>query len=167
MGGRSTRGVHGWPSNKSPDTARVILVVLLAVDKVRTARPGTPWLLDATAERMRQLDEDNRQLRPALAEALGAARERRVTGATAPRDPPGKRAAQIIGPCWTTPPRPRRQHRPRHNMQGSGLDLATTQDQQGARGCGKEVGGSESAGSAGTSLASRGLSGPPSGVFVV
>ena len=55
--------------------------------------------LEATAERMRQLEEDNRQLRQALAAALGDARERRVTGATSPRDTPGKRAPEIIGPC--------------------------------------------------------------------
>jgi DNA-binding Lrp family transcriptional regulator len=55
--------------------------------------------LQAATERMRQLEEDNRQLRHALAEALGVAREHRVTGATSPRDTPGKRAARIIGPC--------------------------------------------------------------------
>ena len=55
--------------------------------------------LEAATERMRQLEEDNRQLRHALAEALGVAREHRVTGATSPRDTPGKRAARIIGPC--------------------------------------------------------------------
>ena len=54
--------------------------------------------LEATTERMRQLEEDNRQLRQALAQALGAARERRVTGATSTRDTPGKRAAEIIRP---------------------------------------------------------------------
>ncbi|HYO17606.1 MAG TPA: DUF6262 family protein [Dermatophilaceae bacterium] len=55
--------------------------------------------LEAATERMRQLEEDNRQLRQALAEALGVARERRVTGEASPRDTPGKRAARIIGPC--------------------------------------------------------------------
>ena len=54
--------------------------------------------LEATAKRMRQFEEDNRQLRRALAEALGAALERRVTGDPSPRDTPRKRAARIIGP---------------------------------------------------------------------
>lgn len=55
--------------------------------------------LEATTERMRHLEDDNRQLRQALAEALGAAREQRVTGATSTRDTPGKPGVKIIGPC--------------------------------------------------------------------
>ncbi len=55
--------------------------------------------LEASTERMRQLEQDNRQLRQALAEALGASREERVTGTAALRDTPGKRATRIIGPC--------------------------------------------------------------------
>ena len=55
--------------------------------------------LEASTERMRQLEQDNRQLREALAEALGTSRQERVTGTTAPRDTPGKRATRIIGPC--------------------------------------------------------------------
>lgn len=55
--------------------------------------------LEATTERMRQLEQDNRQLRQALAEAIGATRQGRVTGATPPRDTPEKRTAKIIGPC--------------------------------------------------------------------
>ena len=54
--------------------------------------------LEAAAERMRQLEEDNRQLREALAEALGATRTARVTGKTR-RDTPGRQAAKLIGPC--------------------------------------------------------------------
>lgn len=55
--------------------------------------------LEAATARMRQLEEDNRQLRHALAEALGIARERRVTAGTSRRDTPGKRATKITGPC--------------------------------------------------------------------
>ena len=55
--------------------------------------------LEAATERTRQLEEDNHQLRQALAEALGAARERRVTGQASHRDTPGKRAAKVVGPC--------------------------------------------------------------------
>jgi len=50
--------------------------------------------LEATTERMRQLEHDNRQLRQALAEALGATREGRITGTIPPRDTPGKRATK-------------------------------------------------------------------------
>ena len=55
--------------------------------------------LEAATERMRQLEEDNRQLREALAEALGAARTARVTGKNSRRDTPGRQAAKLIGPC--------------------------------------------------------------------
>ncbi len=53
--------------------------------------------LEATTERLRQLEAENRELRHALAEALGQARERRVTGSRP--DTPGKPAPKIIGPC--------------------------------------------------------------------
>lgn len=56
--------------------------------------------LEAATERTRQLEKDNHQLRQALAEALGTARERRIAGGAAShRDTPGKRAAKVIGPC--------------------------------------------------------------------
>lgn len=45
--------------------------------------------LEAATQRTRQLEEDNRQLRHALAQALGAARERRVTTGPSRRDTPG------------------------------------------------------------------------------
>ena len=54
--------------------------------------------LEAATARMRQLEEDNRQLREALAEALGTARTDRVTGATSRRDTPGRQATKLIGP---------------------------------------------------------------------
>src|SRR5665647_3233564 len=46
--------------------------------------------LEATSQRMRHLEEDNRQLRQALAEALGSARTAQTTG-TAPRRAPRRR----------------------------------------------------------------------------
>jgi hypothetical protein len=55
--------------------------------------------LEAATERMRQLEEDNRQLREALAEALGAARATRVTGTTPRRDTPGRHGTKLINPC--------------------------------------------------------------------
>jgi hypothetical protein len=55
--------------------------------------------LEAATERMRQLEDDNRQLRQALTEALGTAREARATGRTSRRDTPGKQATKLIGPC--------------------------------------------------------------------
>jgi cell shape-determining protein MreC len=55
--------------------------------------------LEAATERIRQLEEDNRHLREALAEALGATRTARVTGQNSRRDTPGRQAAELIGPC--------------------------------------------------------------------
>lgn len=55
--------------------------------------------LEAATERMRQLEADNRQLRQALTEALGTARETRAAGRTSRRDTPGKQAAKLIAPC--------------------------------------------------------------------
>lgn len=54
--------------------------------------------LEAATGRMRQLEEDNRQLRQALAEDLGTARTDRVTGKTSRRDTPEQRAAKLTGP---------------------------------------------------------------------
>jgi small-conductance mechanosensitive channel len=55
--------------------------------------------LQAATERLRQLEEDNRQLREALAEALGTARTARVTGKNSGRDTPGRQDTKLIGPC--------------------------------------------------------------------
>lgn len=54
--------------------------------------------LHAATERMRQLEQDNHQLREALAEALGATRTARITGRNTPRDTPGRQAAEIPHP---------------------------------------------------------------------
>jgi hypothetical protein len=54
--------------------------------------------LQAANDRMRQLEQDNHQLRQALAEALGATRTARVTGQNSRRDTPGRQAAELIDP---------------------------------------------------------------------
>jgi len=54
--------------------------------------------LHVATERMRQLEEDNHQLREALAEALGATRTARITGRNSLRDTPGRQAAEILHP---------------------------------------------------------------------
>lgn len=54
--------------------------------------------LEAATTRTRQLEEDNRQLRQALAEALGTARTDRVTGKTSRRDTPEQRAPKLTEP---------------------------------------------------------------------
>lgn len=55
--------------------------------------------LESATNRMRQLEEDNRQLREALAEALGTFRTARVIGKHSRRDTPGRQAAKLVGPC--------------------------------------------------------------------
>jgi hypothetical protein len=55
--------------------------------------------LEAATARLRQVEEDNQQLREALAEALGEARTARVTGRSSGRDTPGRQAVKLIGPC--------------------------------------------------------------------
>lgn len=55
--------------------------------------------LEAATERLRQVEEDNRHLREALAEALGTARTAAVTGKRSRRDTPGRQAGKLIGPC--------------------------------------------------------------------
>ncbi len=55
--------------------------------------------LEAATSRLRQLEDDNQQLREALAEALGMARTARVTGTTPQRDTPGRQGTKLIGPC--------------------------------------------------------------------
>ena len=71
----------------------------LAPQRQRATEASLLRRLEAATERMRQLEEDNRQLREALAEALGTARTSRVTGKASRRDTPGQQAAKLIGPC--------------------------------------------------------------------
>lgn len=78
---------------------RPSLAATLTPQRQRATDDSLLRRLEATTERMRQLEEDNHQLRQALAEALGAARERRVTGDASRPDTPGKPPSKIIGPC--------------------------------------------------------------------
>ena len=55
--------------------------------------------LEAAAERIRRLEHDNRELRDALAQALGEQRMSTILGTTSGRDTPEKRSAKLIGPC--------------------------------------------------------------------
>lgn len=55
--------------------------------------------LEAATERVRRLEQDNRELREALAAALGEQRHARIVGSPARRDTPGQPASKILGPC--------------------------------------------------------------------
>lgn len=55
--------------------------------------------LEAATDRIRQLEADNRQLRDALARALGERRNTEVTGRADDRDTPKRRSSKLVGPC--------------------------------------------------------------------
>jgi hypothetical protein len=55
--------------------------------------------LQAATDRIRRIEDDNRHLRHALAEALGERRTANIIGQTNRRDTPNKKDAKIIGPC--------------------------------------------------------------------
>ena len=55
--------------------------------------------LEASTARIRQLEADNRQLRDALARALGERRAIDVLGEMNGRDTPKRNSPKIIGPC--------------------------------------------------------------------
>lgn len=55
--------------------------------------------LEASTERIRRLEQDNCELRDALAAALGEQRQARVIGSPARRDTPGKATSRTLRPC--------------------------------------------------------------------
>jgi hypothetical protein len=66
-------------------------------DRQRASDASLLRRLESAAERIRQLEADNQQLRAALALALGERRAADVRGST--RDTPRKKSTTIIGPC--------------------------------------------------------------------
>lgn len=56
--------------------------------------------LEAATDRIRRLEQDNRELRAALAQALGEHREAAITSRSTPsRDTPTKLTSKILKPC--------------------------------------------------------------------
>ena len=55
--------------------------------------------LEVATDRIQRLEQANRELREALAQALGTARTARVLGNATKHDTPERRATKIIGPC--------------------------------------------------------------------
>jgi hypothetical protein len=55
--------------------------------------------LEVATERIKNLEQANRELHEALAQAIGTARTARVFGNATKRDTPERRATKIIGPC--------------------------------------------------------------------
>ena len=65
----------------------------------RASDPSLLRRLEAATSRIRQLETDNRQLRDALARALGQRRAADVLGHNSGRDTPRTDAPKIIRPC--------------------------------------------------------------------
>ena len=55
--------------------------------------------LEAATERIHRLERDNRELRDALAQALGEHRTSTILGASSRRDTPKNKRSKLIGPC--------------------------------------------------------------------
>jgi hypothetical protein len=55
--------------------------------------------LEAATERIRRLEQDNRELRESLAAALGEQRHARILQPSTRRDTPGRTPPNILGPC--------------------------------------------------------------------
>jgi hypothetical protein len=68
-------------------------------DRQRTTDASLLRRLQAAADRIRQLEDDNRDLREALARALGQRRADDILGDQARRDTPSKRTPKAIEPC--------------------------------------------------------------------
>jgi len=65
----------------------------------RASDPSLLRRLEAATARIRQLEADNRQLRDALARALGERRATDVIGSPGRRDTPKHSPPKLIGPC--------------------------------------------------------------------
>jgi len=68
-------------------------------DRQRATTPSLLRRLEATTERVRSLENDNRRLRDALAEALGDARAGRILRQSPGCDTPGNRSDKTIEQC--------------------------------------------------------------------
>ena len=68
-------------------------------DRQRASDASLLRRLEAATERIRRLEQDNRQLRDALARALGERRTAAILGRPGTRDTPNNTAAKVIGPC--------------------------------------------------------------------
>ncbi len=68
-------------------------------DRQRASEASLLRRLQAASERIRHLEHDNRELRDALAQALGDQRTSGILSKPGRRDTPGKKVSKPIGPC--------------------------------------------------------------------
>jgi Family of unknown function (DUF6262) len=71
-------------------------------DRQRASTTSLLRRLEAAADRIRRLEEENQQLRDALARALGERREAEILGQAHSRDTPTRENPKIIVPCWAS-----------------------------------------------------------------
>jgi len=67
-------------------------------ERQRATQASLLQRLQAATERIRRLEHDNRQLRDALARALGEQRATEILGRTGGRDTPNNDRAKLVGP---------------------------------------------------------------------
>jgi hypothetical protein len=68
-------------------------------DRQRASANSLLRRLEAATDRIQRLEDDNNQLREALAHALGAVRTDQITKRAPPRDTPGRQPSKLLGPC--------------------------------------------------------------------
>jgi transposase-like protein len=68
-------------------------------ERQQASSPSLLRRLEAATERIRRLEQDNQELRDALAQALGDHRTSSILGATSRRDTPKNKRSKLIGPC--------------------------------------------------------------------
>lgn len=68
-------------------------------ERQRASETSLMRRLEAATERIGHLERDNRQLRDALAQALGEQRTSAILGPRGRRDTPNNKGSQLIGPC--------------------------------------------------------------------
>ena len=68
-------------------------------DRQRASDTSLLRRLEAATERIRGLERDNRELRDALAQALGDQRTSAILGVRGRRDTPNKTGSKLSGPC--------------------------------------------------------------------
>jgi AraC-like DNA-binding protein len=68
-------------------------------DRQRASTNSLLRRLEVATERIQRLEQANRELHEALAQALGTTRTARVLGDATKHDTPERRAAKLFGPC--------------------------------------------------------------------
>ncbi len=85
-----------------PDRHRPASPATVVPDRQRATDASLLRRLEAATERIERLEQDNRQLRDALAQALGQQRAGRILGRTGTRDTPGRTPQETPRSLQTT-----------------------------------------------------------------